>query len=382
VVVIWDVATGKRLMTLETDSGYRGTLDYFFISPDWRRLFAWREKRKAERLEQDGKPMVRWTFDGAVRVWDLATGQVVRTYQHQPPRNIRMLRLSPDGTKFVTFEDMPGLYERGRLKSVVSLWDVKTGQYRTLPDGLAAGGTFSPDGRTLAAVTNQNGQSRSKLFDTITGRETLSLPGADNNAQGWVAGFSQDGRLVFGVERAKMGKAGSPGLYKWWDAATGGEVTSFPGDKDDAQAGPCLSPDGRRLAAFTWLGQEGQVFLYSVPEKRLLRTVPFGQNMKGTRLIPTGPVFSPDGRWLAIMSQSLPEDVNDDTEAFDVPQPRITLIETAGGEVRETVVAPQAFSRSLCFSPDGRTLAVGGYGRVLLWDLTKVQAPADQTRRP
>jgi WD40 repeat protein len=378
VVVIWDVATGKRLATVETGYGYKATDEYFFVSPDWRRLFAWREKRKAERVEQDGKPMVRWTFDGAVRVWDLATGQVVRTYRHQPPRNIRMLRLSPDGTKFVTFEDLPGVYERGRLKSVVSLWDVETGRSRTLPDGLQAGGTFSPDGRTLALLSNQNGQSRSKLFDTMTGRETLALPVADKNTQGWVAGFSQDSRLVIGVARARVGKAGNPGAYKWWDAATGGEVASLAGDKDDAQAGLCLSPDGRRLAAFTRRGQEGQVFLYGVPEKCLLREVRFGQNMKGTRLIPTGPVFSPDGRWLALMSQSLPEEVNEDTEAFDVPQPRITLIETAGGEVRATLVAPQAFSRSLCFSPDGRVLAVGGHGRVLLWDLTKVQAGRQQ----
>src|SRR5262249_40419476 len=228
----------------------------------------------------------------------------------------------------------------------------------------------------------QNGQSRSKLFDTTTGRETLALPVADKNSQGWVAEFSPDSRLVIGVERARMGKDGDPGFYKWWDATTGTEVASFPADKDDAQAGLCLSPDGRRLAAFTWGGQDRRVFLYGVPEKRLLRTVPFGPNMKGTRLIVTRPVFSPDGRWLATISQSLPEDVNEDTEAFDVPQPRITLIETAGGEVRETLVAPQGFSRSLCFSPDGRVLAVGGDGRVHLWDLTRVQAPANQTRRP
>jgi WD40 repeat protein len=385
VVVLWDVATGKRLTTLKTGSGYRATSDYFFISPDWGRLFGWREKRTFERVEQGGKRMVRWTFDGDVRAWDLTTGQVARTYKHQPPRNIRVMRLSSDGTKFVTSEELPGVYEHGP-PGTVSLWDVKTGQYRTMPEGLEAGGIFSPDSRMLALTAiGKDRYARSlNLFDTATGRETLSIPVADKIADAWVSGFSPDGRLMFGTirvfERAKRWENWRS-TFKWWDTATGREVASFPGDLNDVLMNPCLSPDGRTLAALNWREEKKRVFLFSVPEKRLLRTVPIGQNMKGTRLITTLPVFSPDGRWLAVITQALPENVSEDAEAFDVPQPRIVLIEMAAGEVRERLVAPQGFSRSLCFSPDGRMLAVGGYGRVLLWDLTKVQAPADQTRR-
>jgi hypothetical protein len=55
-----------------------------------------------------------------------------------------------------------------------------------------------------------------------------------------------------------------------------------------------------------------------------------------------------------------------------VPQPRIHLIETATGEIRETMIAPQGFSSNVCFSPDGHTLATDGHGRVLLWDMPKM----------
>jgi hypothetical protein len=57
-------------------------------------------------------------------------------------------------------------------------------------------------------------------------------------------------------------------------------------------------------------------------------------------------------------------------------------IETASGKIGDTLVAPQGFPGSACFSSDGRTSAVGGYGRVLLWDLTKVLASGDPTRKP
>jgi WD40 repeat protein len=231
VVVIWDVTTGKRLTTLETGYEDRSTYDYFFISPDWRRLFGWREKRTLEGVERDGKRMARWTFDSDVRVWDLASRQVVKTYKHQPPRSIRFMRLSPDGTTFFTSGELPGVYERS-AKWAVSLWDVKTGQHRTLPDGLRRDGTFSPDGRTVAFTAyGEDGFARAlKLFDTATGREKLSIAVADQHALAWADGFSRDGQLMFGsllvFDRAKKLEKS---CLKLWDTTIGREVASLPG---------------------------------------------------------------------------------------------------------------------------------------------------------
>jgi WD40 repeat protein len=66
--------------------------------------------------------------------------------------------------------------------------------------------------------------------------------------------------------------------------------------------------------------------------------------------------------------------VGRDLDPRDLPQPRILLIEAATGEIRETMIAPQAIAYAVCFSPDGRTLATGGHGRVLLWDMMKMPA--------
>ncbi|MGH7223792.1 MAG: hypothetical protein ACRELF_11225, partial [Gemmataceae bacterium] len=51
VVVRWDVASGKRLTTIEMQAGLRSTSRYFAVAPDWRTVYSWREKRKYERLE-------------------------------------------------------------------------------------------------------------------------------------------------------------------------------------------------------------------------------------------------------------------------------------------------------------------------------------------
>jgi len=43
------------------------------------------------------------------------------------------------------------------------------------------------------------------------------------------------------------------------------------------------------------------------------------------------------------------------------------------GEIRETLIAPPGFPGSACFSPDGKTLATGGRGKVHLWDVADLK---------
>ncbi len=378
VIALWDVASGKRLTTIEAGYGYHSTANYYAVSPDWRTIFAWREKRKVERVEQDGKRMNHWTFGGEVRAWSLDDGKLLRTYKRQPQSNVRVMRLAPDGKMFYTFDELPGTYERGS-KNAVSLWDVKTGTYRTL-EGLDSYGVFSPDGKTVAfPIQDEDGYSHGvKLIDVATGGEKWSLLIADKYAWANVSMFSRDGRLLFGsvriFERAKQWDK-SRSQLKWWDAATGREVASFDCEKG-VNAGFCgLSPDGKTLAARNWQGDKMNLLLFSMAEKRLVRTILLCEKSAGQRAIAFGPFFNPDGKWMAVITRMFPEKATgDDLDARDVPQPRILLIETTTGEIRETMIAPQSFAGSACFSPDGQTLATDGPGRILLWDMTKMPA--------
>ncbi len=373
VAVVWDVATGKQLTTIEM-----GERAFFTVSPDWRTLFAPRLKtRKFERVEQGGKPMIRWTFDGEVRAWSLDDGKPLRTYKHNPPQGIASMELSPDGTKFVTSENVPGTYEQSS-KSTTSLWDAKSGEHRTLA-GRQSYGKFSPDGRSLSSVLfheNDNYTKALKLIDAVTGAEKWSIPITDKNASVGITSFSQDGQIIFGTYEI-YDRPNKWDHYrswmKWWDAATGREIASFEGEKDGGFMDLCTSPDGKTLAVLNWKTDKRKLFLYSIAEKRLLRSVLLGEKREGFECIANGLTFHPKGEWLAVITSSYPEKVSGDAvDPRDRPQPRILLIEAATGAIRETLIAPQGFTSVACFSPDGRTLATDGHGRVLLWDMTKM----------
>jgi WD40 repeat protein len=365
-VVVWDVATRREATTIETGKRH---LDDLILSPDWRTLFVARNTQKREPVEQDGKRMYRWTFDGDVRSWNLATGRLERTWKHETPRGIYRMKLSPDGTRFVTWEELAGTYE-GSPKGTISTWDVQTGRHQDLPDGLSGYGQFSPDGRDLA-ITAMDGDgyvTAVKLLDPATGRERLSIPITDKKAQVG-ASFSPDGRLLLGGGRVIGGGKIAGGWLKLWDR-TGREVASVDADRNDVFVSSPFSPDGRVLAAVNWAGEQRKLYLIDVADPKRVRTIVLGDKPKGERLIGRMPVFRPDGKWLAVITQVIPER-SGDVLVENVAQARILLIDVAAGAVRETLIAPPGLPISACFSPDGRMLATGGHGRVLLWDLAE-----------
>jgi hypothetical protein len=177
MVVLWDVASGKRLNTIEMNRGYRASAGYFLVAPDWRTVYSWREKSKYERIEQEGKRMVRWTFGGALLAWDLADGKLLRTYEHDPPHGVLYAQLAPDGRTILSTEELPGVVE-GAPDRVYNLWDVRSGTCRTLRD-VDGSSIFSPDGRSLVAVArDKDNYARAlKWIDVASGgRDAIRLP--------------------------------------------------------------------------------------------------------------------------------------------------------------------------------------------------------------
>ena len=209
-------------------------------------------------------------------------------------------------------------------------------------DGLvpeARGATFSPDGKSLVAVSSQ----KVRVWDAATGdARTLGVNGAQ-----YVA-FRPDGKqLAVGTDGYNSG------LVLLVDAATGEVQNSF------GQAGGVLavafSPDGKRLAS---AGKDRVVRVREVDggkEVAVLRGSAFERKANSAHVVSVA--YSPDGKWLASGTGSGTVDI---WEA------------QTGKPVRTLEVHNQAIL-GLAFSPDSRRLATGtgifDTADLKLWDV-------------
>src|SRR5207244_2880148 len=122
--------------------------------------------------------------------------------------------------------------EGKQFKGEIKLWEVASGQEKASLKGHTNGVfsvAFSPDGKTLASASGQQGQpGEVKRWEVETGQERAALEGHT----GWVTAvaFSADGKTLASgeVEYDKQSQP-LPGEIKLWDVATGQERAALKG---------------------------------------------------------------------------------------------------------------------------------------------------------
>jgi WD40 repeat protein/serine/threonine protein kinase len=286
----------------------------------------------------DGKRIASSDRDGMIRLWDAATGQLLRKISaHEGV--VYSIAFSPDGQCIAS----------GSVDGTVKLWDAETGrELNTLEEQTTEvhSVTFSPDGQRLATVRGTREAAEVKIWEVATGKKVLALssPGA------WCVRFSPDGgRLATcGGNREKGGVA------KVWDARTGQETITFR--VPSGIRGLAFSPDGKRLATVAglvnfepneevkvWDAQTGQEMLSLRGHVGGLQTV----------------AFSPDGRRLA---------------SGGIDQ-TIKLWDTATGREVLTLRGHLDHVFHVAFSPDGnRLVSTSPDKTVRVWDASRIES--------
>jgi WD40 repeat protein/serine/threonine protein kinase len=251
-VRLWDLRTRKQTRVLR---GLPNWVTGVAFSADGTRLAA-----GSGGFDEMGRPL-----PGAVRVWDLATGQPVFT--RADGDSCGGVAFSPDGSHLVT---------GGRE---VHVWDVPTGKRSlTLPGhgDRVNGVAWSHDGKRLATA----GQDRTvRVWDAATGALVDTLTGHAQRV--FSVAFSPDGRRL----ASAGGEPGNPGELRVWELDTGRPPLSLRGHTNWV-AGVCFSPDGRRLAS---AGADPAVRLWDLATGQEVLT------LRGN----TSVAFSRDGQKLA-----------------------------------------------------------------------------------
>jgi WD40 repeat protein/tRNA A-37 threonylcarbamoyl transferase component Bud32 len=361
----------------------------------------------------DGKFCAGSIVDGRVVVRDIVTGEYVRFYQGHRRTLIHgvLVLISPDRRMLASFGD----------DAVVRLWDISVvqGERRLAKNQEGHRLAFAPDGTYLAAAAPAD----IVLLDAVSGKETGRLQG--HTAAVNDLAFRPDGKLLLSAsedhsvnvwdvrERRSLRKyadhgapvqavslthngalaasVGGDNRVRIWEAETGRTKTTFPGrsqvrftpndayvatvldtneialcDPENGHVvrrfkdalptvkGMVFSPQGDRLAAFSQGRSISEVCVWDVESGAAL--------WKSTRPPVNGVAFTRDGRRL-VLGHSVEESRGDQEEV------RLRVLDVENGHEVLTLRGDFGDGRSVVFSPDGRTLAVGcGDASIRLWE--------------
>jgi WD40 repeat protein len=365
ILQIWDPTTGQELSRMTPPNGERGTAEYGALTADWKTAFTPYEVQKVLRVDGPMGPQKFANYDGAVRVWDVTTGKPRPPISVAVGRGVNNLWASPDGTKLVTVEVRSHEVANVQRNPLVVVYRdlARDGPPIELADGFGMA-AFAPDGKTIVLTTGGRaaGESRIRLFDAQTGKETTTLA-AEPKASIFFPAFSPDSKRIAAEVRNLEETAST---IRVWDRDTGKEVAVLK----PAEASLALYPDFSASGGFvTAIAKGGTAYVWNVASGKVVVKHSFGASGSARAV-----AISPDNR-LASMTGTpggdLPQNLSDDDPVHHL-QPRVILYDLATGKLIETLICPPGFPAKAAFSPDGKTLAVGGSGAVHLFNVADI----------
>jgi WD40 repeat protein len=184
----------------------------------------------------DGKTVtaVASGYSGDLRIWDAASGRVVRTLR-------RPQRRDPDtgGMHWVAFSPDGKTLAVAGTEGTIDLWDVPSWRItRTLAghEGVVRRVVFAPDGKGLA-TGGDDGTVR--LWDLMSGAiRRLPVPVPEKSVR--CLAFSPDGRT--------LASGSNEPVIRLWDTASGKEVRRISHQNQKIITDVAFTRDGRNIA--------------------------------------------------------------------------------------------------------------------------------------
>ncbi|HKR58348.1 MAG TPA: WD40 repeat domain-containing protein, partial [Pyrinomonadaceae bacterium] len=323
-IKIWDAATGRELSTIKApSSGFTTSANRIFAT-----------------FSEDGKRVATGGFDTPTIVWEPDTGKQLLKMSGRTNMAYQV-RFSDDGNQ---------LSSGGRTR-----WDLRTGRglrVAAMPAEQQLGFP-SPDGKLLALYSPT--ASTVSIVETPSGRGLQSLTPATGQSVVQRLGFSADGSLLavsYMANPEQMQRGQAPGglgsndsPLRIWDVKSGRELTSLAVGTSGASA-VSFNANGRMLAT---LGGMGESSLWEIPSGSKLRDLTASPMAGLTQMMQGARGMNP-AQLGKMKPGSMPQ--MPDMTALSGMMTNI-MGSMSAGTMGRTVT-------SVAFSPDGRTVAIGG----------------------
>ena len=360
-IVIWDVETGKRKVTLTEDE--TGPVKSVHLNPDNLTLISI-SKDETNRYSSNKRDIIQ--------LWDVETGERKVISTEDGKQEVKPIFLSPDNRTLISIST-----------ATIHLWDVETGKRKaTLAEekmGKIKSVLLIPDNRTLISISedgdrySSNRYETTRLWDVETGKSKITLTEKLEKS----VFLSPDNRTLISISTDKSSRSygysdrESTATIHLWDVETGKKSKTTLTKGLNNVKFVLLSPDNRTLVSVS-TSEPSHSYRHSdrAPDNIIqLWDVETGKpkaTLKEDRMGNVKAVeFSTDSHTLI----SIIKNVSTDEEGYRNENDIIRFWDVETGERK---IDPIGNITDIVLSPDGNIIASGNdVGTIVLWEISK-----------